>query len=499
MRRQSFTKLLAAVMACLIWAGSMAQTADRRLAVGLHFGQREYHGDLGYWSFLHDQIFHPTGGISLNYYISPSFDGMLNANWGKIGYLSKQGNFETYSFSGHIADYFVGGKFKFSNGSILKEDTKFRPYIFMGLGGFNYFINTNFGFHLYDATYSNKKVETAYKFNWPMGAGFDYPINDNLAAYGQITYNYTMSDSWDGIHRAAKWSDNDQFIYYAAGIKYNLPFGDAAAGARPKKKMKDDDNDGVANKYDKCKETRPGYAVDSVGCDLDSDKDSIVDTEDKCPETPGLRQFEGCPDTDGDGIQDSEDKCPTQAGVTQFGGCPDTDGDGIQDSEDKCPNEAGLPAKQGCPFVDTDKDGIDDSEDRCPTVPGIAANRGCPEIKAEVMKKAAVAAKGVFFESGKDVIKKESFDDLNVLVGILLADKDLKVSIEGHTDDVGDPDKNMQLSQRRTEAVKKYLESKGIDSARMTATGLGSTKPVADNKTPKGRAQNRRVEFKLDY
>jgi OOP family OmpA-OmpF porin len=104
---------------------------------------------------------------------------------------------------------------------------------------------------------------------------------------------------------------------------------------------------------------------------------------------------------------------------------------------------------------------------------GIAANRGCPEIKAEVMKKVAVAAKGVFFESGKDVIKKESFDDLNVLAAILNADKELKVSIEGHTDDVGDPEKNMQLSQRRTEAVKKYLESKGVDPSRMTATGYG--------------------------
>jgi OOP family OmpA-OmpF porin len=498
MRRQSFTKLLVVVMACLTWATSMAQTAERRLAVGLHFGQREYHGDLGYWSFLNDQVFHPTGGISLNYYVSPSLDAMVNANWGQIGYLSKKGEFQTYSFGGHIADYFVGGKYKFSNGKLLKEDTKIRPYVFMGLGGFNYFIKTNFGFHLYDGNYVNKQVETAYKFNWPMGAGFDYPINDNLSAYGQITYNYTMSDSWDGIHRAAKWSDNDQFLYYAAGIKYNLPFGDAAAGARPKK-MKDDDNDGVANKYDKCKTTRPGYAVDSVGCDLDSDKDSIVDTEDKCPETPGIRQFEGCPDTDGDGIQDALDKCPTEAGIVQFEGCPDTDGDGIQNSLDKCPNEAGIAAKQGCPFVDTDKDGIDDAEDRCPTVAGIAANRGCPEIKAEVMKKVAVAAKGVFFESGKDVIKKESFDDLNVLAAILNADKELKVSIEGHTDDVGDPEKNMQLSQRRTEAVKKYLESKGVDPSRMTATGMGSTKPVADNKTPKGRAQNRRVEFKLDY
>lgn len=492
MKKLNFTKLFLVILVCAGSLGLKAQTADNKLAVGLCFGQREYHGDLGYWSFLNDQVFHPTGGISLHYYVNPSFDGMLNANWGQIGYYSKKGEFQTYSFGGHIADYFVGAKYKFSNGYLLKEDSKIRPYAFMGLGGFNYITTTNFGFGLYDGVYPNKKIEESYKFNWPMGAGADYALNDQFSIFGQITYNYTMSDAWDGVHRVKSWSDNDQFIYYAAGIKMNLSFGKP----RP---PKDDDNDGVRNKLDKCPNTRAGYKVDSVGCDLDSDKDGIVDNEDECTYEAGLAQFKGCPDKDGDGIKDATDKCPDVAGLEKFMGCPDKDGDGIQDALDKCPDVAGLERKQGCPFVDTDGDSIEDDVDKCPTIKGVAANKGCPEIKADVAKKVAVAAKGVFFETGKDVIKKESFDDLNVLVGILQAEKDLKVSIEGHTDDVGDPVKNEQLSQRRTESVKNYLISKGIDASRLTATGYGSTKPVADNKTPQGRAKNRRVEFKLDY
>jgi outer membrane protein OmpA-like peptidoglycan-associated protein len=209
--------------------------------------------------------------------------------------------------------------------------------------------------------------------------------------------------------------------------------------------------------------------------------------------------FKGCPDRDGDGLKDIDDVCPDQSGLEQFKGCPDSDGDGIQDTEDKCPTTAGIKMKQGCPYVDSDKDSVEDDMDKCPMVFGLRTNNGCPEIKADVLKKVAVAAKGVFFESGKDLIKKESFDDLNILVGILQADKDLKVAIEGHTDDVGNPEMNMALSQKRTDQVKNYLVSKGVDPGRLTATGFGSTMPKADNKTPKGRAANRRVEFKLNY
>lgn len=86
-----------------------------------------------------------------------------------------------------------------------------------------------------------------------------------------------------------------------------------------------------------------------------------------------------------------------------------------------------------------------------------------------------------------------------MLVEILKAESDLKVTIEGHTDNVGDPAKNMTLSQARTESVKTYLMARGISADRITATGYGSTKPVADNTTPQGKAKNRRVEFKLAY
>lgn len=200
-------------------------------------------------------------------------------------------------------------------------------------------------------------------------------------------------------------------------------------------------------------------------------------------------------DTDKDGIVDSKDSCPTVAGLTAFAGCPDTDGDGLADKDDACPNVAGLTALAGCP--DTDGDGITDLKDKCPTVAGVAEEKGCPKVDEAIMKKAAKSAKGVYFESAKDVIKKESIDDMDVLASILKADESLDCTIEGHTDNAGKPENNLVLSQKRADACKIYLVNKGIAGERLTSKGFGDTVPVADNKTTAGKAQNRRVEFKL--
>lgn len=281
----------------------------------------------------------------------------------------------------------------------------------------------------------------------------------------------------------------------------------------------DTDGDGVANSDDKCPDVKgpvslggcPDADGDKIpdpmdkcptvfglttmaGCP-DSDNDGITDADDKCPTIAGLSVYKGCADTDGDSIPDAEDKCPSVKGLLSFGGCPDTDKDGIMDSQDACPTVAGLASTSGCP--DRDKDGVADNKDKCPDVPGLVEEKGCPKISEEVLKKVKSSAKGIYFESGKDVIKKESFDDLDNLATILASEPSSDVSIEGHTDNVGVAAKNLTLSQKRAEACKAYLEKKGIDPARLKATGYGDTKPVADNKTKEGKAKNRRVDFAL--
>ncbi|MBS1917263.1 MAG: OmpA family protein [Bacteroidetes bacterium] len=234
----------------------------------------------------------------------------------------------------------------------------------------------------------------------------------------------------------------------------------------------------------------------------DRDGDGIVDSLDACPDVAGLLQFHGCPDTDGDGIPDKDDKCPNVAGVARYNGCPipDTDGDGINDEVDKCPTVAGVARYNGCPIPDTDGDGINDEEDKCPTVPGVKENQGCPLVKEEVIKKVMVDAKNIFFNTGSAKLLPKSFKSLNEVAKILKDDPNLKLDIEGHTDNVGKPEKNQLLSENRAKAVLDYLTTKGgIDASRLSSAGYGDTKPVASNKTAKGKAMNRRVELKPKY
>lgn len=123
-----------------------------------------------------------------------------------------------------------------------------------------------------------------------------------------------------------------------------------------------------------------------------------------------------------------------------------------------------------------------------------------PMIEATTKKASAVAAGAslalkIQFDTGKSVIKKEYYDELKEVGEGLNEQKNLKAVIEGHTDSVGSNASNMALSQRRAKAVRDYIvKTYKVDAKRLTAKGYGETKPIADNKTAEGRAQNRRIE-----
>jgi outer membrane protein OmpA-like peptidoglycan-associated protein len=279
----------------------------------------------------------------------------------------------------------------------------------------------------------------------------------------QAQYKFTLTDKYLG--------DN---LFYSIGFAQN-----------------------IGNEY-RTPTAPPPPPVPVVEAPKDRDGDGIVDADDKCPDLAGVASLMGCPDKDGDGIGDADDKCPDLAGLAKYNGCPipDTDNDGINDELDKCVSVAGMARYQGCPIPDTDGDGVNDEEDKCVTEVGPAANFGCPEIKQAVIDKINYAAKNIFFATGSAKLLPKSFKPLNDVAKIMGEDQSLKLSIDGHTDNMGKPDKNQALSESRADAVKAYLASKGVDESRMTATGHGQDEPVADNKTATGRAKNRRVEMK---
>ncbi len=235
----------------------------------------------------------------------------------------------------------------------------------------------------------------------------------------------------------------------------------------------------------------------------DTDGDGIIDALDKCPTVKGLAKYDGCPipDTDKDGINDEEDKCPTVPGLARYQGCPipDTDKDGINDEEDKCPTVPGVARYQGCPIPDTDGDGVNDEEDKCPNLKGVPENFGCPIIPPEIIKKVDLAAKNILFVTGSAKLQTKSYKGLNDVVKIMQENPEMKLAIDGHTDNVGSDEYNQKLSDNRAASVMGYIVSKGIDASRITSAGHGETMPIADNKTAAGRQQNRRVEMKLSY
>ena len=288
----------------------------------------------------------------------------------------------------------------------------------------------------------------------------------------------------------------------------------------------DRDKDGVFNKYDLCPlemEDMDGFEDDDGCLDEDNDEDKILDINDRCPMIPedydGVEDEDGCPDgdNDGDGIPDSEDRCPEEPetinGYLDEDGCPDTipvgdsDGDGLDDKIDECPLQKEdfdlWKDEDGCPDRDNDLDGLLDAEDSCPNEKenfnGFEDEDGCPDdapARVFIERSRIVIKEKIFFETNKSVIKEESFSLLNEIADLILENEDLRmIRVEGHTDGDGSDTYNLDLSQSRSESVVAYLVSRGVVQDRLDPAGFGERRPIADNETPEGKSQNRRVEF----
>ena len=251
-----------------------------------------------------------------------------------------------------------------------------------------------------------------------------------------------------------------------------------------------------------CQSTSPMIKRGKGKLDIGLTATEVVKEEEVVQETRN-------PDTDGDGLCDpwvsEEGLGEKYAGTcTGFDNCPEEaeDFDGFQDDD-------------GCPDADNDRDGLCDpwveakgmlstfahickGVDLCPeqaeSLNSYKDDDGCPDEVPQPPKKVFVL-EGVNFESGKSTITQDSYVSLMKVVDIMETFPESTFDIVGHTDNIGSKDKNMTLSADRANAVKNFLVEKGIAESRMTTQGLGDTKPVASNKTPEGRAQNRRIEF----
>lgn len=286
----------------------------------------------------------------------------------------------------------------------------------------------------------------------------------------------------------------------------------------------DRDGDGIPNNLDACPTDPEDIDLfeDTDGCpDNDNDQDGVRDIHDDCPMIPedidAFEDADGCPDPDNDqdGVLDIEDGCPDipedADGFADTDGCPDPDNDedGIADAADGCPNDPedfdGFEDDDGCSDPDNDRDGRPDTTDLCPNEPedfdGFEDADGCPEEGAGLVNLTCDAIEiidNVYFDTDSDVIQARSYELLNQVAELMIGVGTIRrVRVEGHTDNRGADDYNLDLSDRRAQSVRVYLVGQGIDPARLESVGYGETLPIADNGTSDGRAQNRRVEFRI--
>ncbi len=410
-------------------------------------------------------------------YVSPDHSPLLRLRFGgqftdllaiegSVGYIPLSAAGEDHT----ALEYDVGALLFFSNGT-------WRPFFGIGAGVYH-FPNGEKREEVAGGPANIVDSSDVDPMFW-YGLGLRAMATDWFAVRGDVRHIYTDGLEPDGPSIASNFEVSLGVDFLFGGVEPPPP--------------SDGDGDGVADKADKCPDA--AGPAENNGCPLDTDGDGVNDADDACPDVAGTQSMKGCPDKDGDGVADQADQCPDVAGTAELNGCLDSDGDGLLDGDDRCPKQKGDKKFKGCP--DTDDDGIPDFEDPCPEIKGPKTRKGCPEPPKEIQEKFSGSIEGIYFESGSADLKAESQPVLDEAAGIMKKYGDLKLEIDGHTDDVGKDDTNLKLSQDRADSVKKALTDKGVAADRMKATGYGETKPVAKGRSSKARAKNRRIEFKI--
>jgi len=345
----------------------------------------------------------------------------------------------------------------------LQTDFVLAPHLVVGVGGESVITSSPFMVDDTDAT-----------FLW--GPGASWALTDRLDARVDLRHGLTAG--------------RQDHIVSTFELQFGVVYGWDLGGRQEAPRPKDTDGDGFLDPDDKCpleKETENDFE-DEDGCPdvADRDGDGILDADDDCPDEPenknGIDDEDGCPelDPDSDGLVGTQDACPTDA----------EDFDKFQDED-------------GCPDTDNDNDTIPDVSDACPGEPetwnGFEDTDGCPDVLPAVLKEFTGAIQGITFEYGKARIRPTSKKALDQAAATLREYTSIRLRVEGHTDDRGKREANMTLSLKRADAVKWYLIDKGIAADRIETVGLGPDRPRATNKTNKGRAENRRIEFHIVF
>lgn len=403
----------------------------------------------------------------------------------------------------------------------FKPDWRLQPYLIGGLGIDIWNLESRDGEKSFDIT--DMAVKLGGGLNFWIAERFTFDVQ-GVFSYAVVNINTEVQDDYYGPGDWSKMKSRPFRAYFEPSVGLTFHFG--GAPDTDKDRVKDEldqcpgtpkgaivdingcpldaDGDGVFDGLDSCANTPEGALVDPMGCPLDTDGDAVWDGIDQCDDTPaGVKvDIHGCPlDGDGDEVPDYLDKeldTPRGAVVDKDGVAVDSDSDGVPDGLDECPDTQAAVAvdMKGCP-IDADQDGVADSVDQClGTGMGVNVDEyGCPFVPR--ITTTITLSDNVKYASGSFSLTEGAKMVLDTIALSMIAYPDTKIKISGFADASGAEDFNLELSQKRADAVRDYLVSKGAPAERMTSVGYGEDPQyfIADNDTVEGRHKNRRVEI----
>lgn len=435
-------KYLLILFCCLFYFNLSAQSDDDKTWINVAYNNNQYGSVLRipFEGIASLNSYGATFGVEK--YLNSTFNLAISFSVGEV-YDSENSQVRASLFGGQVM-----GKYKFNNGKLMSEESKFAPYIGLGLGIISF-----------SDTFLEEELGTDLVATPELG--FEYLLNDRLKLTASAAYKINSSVS---------------YRQFSIGAGFSL------------KKKADSDGDGISDSKDEC--PLDFGPKDNAGCPYpDQDGDGVLDSEDKCPTIAGT--VNGCPDQDGDGVPDTEDKCPSQAGAD--GGCPevvDTDGDGVPDAEDKCPNEAGefggcktdpnAPVKVEEP-VKTEEDPVKtDDPVKGDTV--ISAKPKTTEPALRPARRDEVDPNDIYrlpmefvaFNPGSDALRPEQKAELDRLAEMMLEDESFKVELIGYGDRNKTPEENFTLARQRVVIIRNYMIRKGVSPYRFISSVRGT-------------------------
>ncbi len=517
---------------------TVARTLSKKFAVDLEasFGQID-DKRLG----INDE-FYTLAGLGVRYHI-------LQKKWGDF-YLRGGANYHRYEYEDVSFPYYgngASGSYGEYPGLEQPVDPQNNNFAVTGGAGLNFWFTNNFGFNVESNYVWLPAFDTDYFDHFQHSVGLAFRFGNRDKDGDGIMDKDDACPDVPGVASCNGCPDTD-----GDGVCDSEDQCPDVAGLAACNGCLDTDGDGVCDSEDNCI-NEPGPA-DNNGCPKsDRDKDGIVDDEDACPDTFGQPnsdpKLNGCPPIEKPDVSKEQvDELRTLAREVFF----EFNKDVLrEDSKAKLDRAAALMNQD---FTDynflieghTDSKGsdaynLDLSQRRATSVVNYLVERGVSssrlravgygesvpqttnetedgraqnrrvEIKpadtsfnptalvltsADADQEIADLAQFIFFVTGKDQLQQSSKAQLNLIAQYLKQYPNTNWEIQGHTDNTGNANSNMTLSQKRAESVMNYLISQGVNASQLTAKGYGQDMPKVSNDTADGRAQNRRVEFK---